>query len=188
MVPSTARHRRRSVRALAAGFGVTLLLSGCGFDAQTLQEYTPAHGVNVDDGFLKVRNLLIIANDQGQGQMSASIVSQRGADTLTGVSGYAIKSDGSRGSALTVGRAAVPLRPGEMVVLTHQDAPTITVSGADLKPGLTANLTLTFASGAVETAVVPVVDAKDPIYASVVPSTAAGSASPSPSPSATPTR
>lgn len=44
---------------------------------ETLQSYTPANGVNIDDDFLKVRNLLIIADASGQGRLSASLVSQQ---------------------------------------------------------------------------------------------------------------
>ncbi|WP_040158579.1 hypothetical protein [Nigerium massiliense] len=187
---SSRRFRMIGAAALAAG---SLLLGGCGFSAQTLQSYTPAHGVNLDQGFLKVRNLLIIAKDGGQGVLSGSIVSQREADRLTGITGHAITASDAPGSQLTISQAAVPLPAGQMVVLAGDNGPQIRVSGSDLKPGLTAQLTLTFASGVTEEATVPVMSADDPIYATAVPSGPAsssaspsGSASASPSPTTTP--
>ena len=64
----------RSLRMLVAAALVVVLsgLGGCGMDAQTLQSYTPAHGVNIDEGFLKVRNLLPASSDSG-GRCSASV-------------------------------------------------------------------------------------------------------------------
>ena len=100
------------------------------------------------------------------------------------MTGTAVKPDGTQGSPLTITRVSVPLRPGQLVVLTGEGAPTIQVSGADLKPGLSAILTLTFSSGVTRTITVPVMSAADPIYATVMPRTAtaqpSGTATPAP--------
>ena len=48
-----------------------------------------------------MRNLLIISKAPGSGVLSASLVTD-GRDELTGVTGYAIKFDGSEGAPLTV--------------------------------------------------------------------------------------
>lgn len=180
-MPRTHLTRPLRVAGVAAALGASLVLTGCGFDAQTLQPYTPAQGVNADvlDGPL-VRNILVIANAAGKGQLSASLLSAKG-DTLTSVSGTASKPDGSPASTLQVtgapasggvGAAAafapVALPAGELVVLTSPATP-VFVSSADLKPGLDAKLMLTFSSGAQQTITVPVVDAANPIYASVAP-------------------
>ena len=197
MVSST-RRRRRAVRTLVAGVGASLLLTGCGFDAQTLQPYTPANGVNVDlpagqDGRqLKIRNLLLVADGAGKGVVSASIVSPV-ADSLVKVEGAARKADNSVGSPLTVTGGPVQLQPNRMVVLTEGEG--FTVSGSDLEPGLTADLVLTFKSGVQAEAIAPVMSSESKIYASITPApaptratpTPAGTASPTPAPSATPT-
>lgn len=169
------RHRLRTVGA-ALAVAASLSLTGCGFNAQTLQTYTPAHGVNVDHEALKVRNLLIIADEAGQGVVSASLVSQEG-DTLQSVSGNAIKADGSDGGALTVTAAPVELPAGRLVVLTDQ-TPRLTVSGSELKPGLTARLKLTYASGQATDLEVPVRSAAETMYTDAV--------SPSAQPTTTP--
>lgn len=178
------RHRLRTVGA-AIAVAASLSLTGCGFNAQTLQPYTPAHGVNVDHEGVKVRNLLVIADGQGKGVVSASIVSAEG-DTLESVSGSAIKADGTDGGALTVTAAPVELPAGKLVVLTDQ-SPRLSVTGPELKPGLTARLKLTYGSGQATDLVVPVMDAERAMYADAAQDTAAPTASAEPTPSPTPT-
>ncbi|MFT3876864.1 MAG: hypothetical protein QM708_10650 [Propioniciclava sp.] len=192
---SSTRRRRRAVRALIAGVGATLVLTGCGFDMQTLQPYTPAHGVNIDvktddnNRQLKVRNLLVISDTKGQGVLSASMTSPV-TDRLVSVSGTPFKADNSAGTPLTVTQgAAVELKADQIAVLTNP-APVIKVSSPDLRPGLTVDLTLTFASGRTAHAVAPVMSYDDPIYTTVSPAPASASATPArtatPTPTATP--
>lgn len=188
---SSTRRRRRGARAVIASLGAALVLSGCGFNAQTLQQYTPAHGVNVDvragdsNQYLKVRNLLVASNADGEGILSASIVSPQG-DELVSVEGMALKADNTVGSPLEFSDVSVELTPNQMAVLTGPDAEPITVSGADLTPGLTADLTLTFASGLVARAVAPVTSFEDPIYATVSPTPTPTPSVASPAPETTP--
>lgn len=163
--------RRSVVRARTLGaavvLGAALTLSGCGFDAQTLQTYTPAHGVNVDDGTVKVRNLLIVADGAGQGILSGSFVSQAD-DQLSAVSGTALNPDGSDAGPLTVTGGPIALAPKSLTVLTAQATP-FRVSSPALKPGLLARLRLSFGSGVSTTITVPVLDSNDPIYGTVAP-------------------
>ncbi|MDO5534323.1 MAG: hypothetical protein Q4F65_06705 [Propionibacteriaceae bacterium] len=195
---SSTRRRRRAATIVAAGIGASLLLTGCGFDMQTLQAYTPAHGVSIDvtagenSRQLKVRNLLIVADDQGEGILSASIVSPVD-DELVRVEGAAHTMDNQVGSPLTVTGSPVELTANRLAVLTDPTA-AFTVSSPDLQPGLTVDLKLTFASGLEASAIAPVMSAEDPVYGAVsaAPSAAASptaspAASPSPSPTATPT-
>lgn len=170
---SSTRRRRRAVSTFVAGVGASLLLTGCGFNMQTLQPYTPAHGVNVDlkadqnNRQLKVRNLLVVADESGKGVLSASIVSPV-ADRLVKVEGAAHKSDNSVGAPLSVTGGPVTLEPNRLAVLTDPE-PVFTVTSSDLKPGLTVDLKLTFASGLEASAIAPVMSSEDPIYASVKP-------------------
>jgi len=155
-----------------------VLTTGCGFDAQTLQPYTPADGVNfqlggteADEPTLKVRNLLVIADDTGAGFVSASMVVDLGTDTLRSITGVALNANGTDAGAITVSAfPPVPLNANQLVVLTNL-AP-ISVSGP-LKPGLEARLVFTFAQAGEQTIVVPVLDRSDPVYAGVTPSPAA---------------
>jgi hypothetical protein len=159
--------------ALLSVLGLLLGLGACGTDAQTLKPYTPAEGVNLDVGnptdyeeVVHVRKLLIISREPGSGILSASIVTD-GRDQLTEVSGFAIKSDGTQGAPLTVKLTnTVSIANRAQVVLT--DSP-ISVESADLVPGLTASITLTFANAGEATVIAPVVDGKAGHYASISP-------------------
>jgi hypothetical protein len=170
---STRGVRGRGLLALLAALSLVLVVGACGTDAQTLRPYTPAEGVNVDVGdpsdpksVVHVRNLLVISKAPGSGVLSASLVTD-GRDQLTGVTGYAIKFDGSEGAPLTVTVSnTVSIANGAQVVLTDQ---AIGVRSADLAPGGTANMTLTFANAGAVTVVVPVVDGNEPQYASIGP-------------------
>src|SRR5918993_4535183 len=170
---STRGVRVRGLLALLSALGLLLGLGACGTDAQTLKPYTPAEGVNVDVGdpanaqeVVNVRNLLIISKSPGSGILSASIVTD-GRDQLTGVTGFVIKSDGSQGSALNVNLTnTVSVANRAQVVLT--DSP-ISVESADLAPGLTASITLTFANAGEVTVIAPVVDGNVDQYRTISP-------------------
>lgn len=169
-MPRIGQSRTLRVAAAGAALAASLTLTGCGFDVQTLQPYTPAQGVNTDvANGPKIRNILVIANSSGKGRLSAALVSQSSPDALASVTGTALKTDGTPGDALTIGSTHVTLPAGRMVVLTGTDAPTITVASPDLTPGHNVRLKLTFASGAITEITVPVVDAKVPMYATAAP-------------------
>lgn len=153
-----ARSRRLSVAAAALGLGAALTLTGCGFDAQTLQPYTPADGINLTQDTLKVRNLLIIVDDSGKGRLSGQLTNGNKADALTGVSGTALKVDGTPAGAITAASPSVKIPAGGMAVLTDPGNE-VMVSSPDLKAGLGSQLKLTFASGISMDARVPVVSA-----------------------------
>ena len=154
--------------------GLVLAVGACGTDAQTLQPYTPAEGVNLDVGdsydpesVVHVRNLLIISKEPGSGILSASLVTD-GRDQLREITGFAIKSDGSQGAPIRVTLTnTVSIANRAQIVLTDQTP--ISVTSADLAPGLTASLTLTFANAGEATVIVPVVDGNLPEYASISP-------------------
>ncbi len=174
--PRRAAGPTRRLRHLAASSAVVLGLVGglasCGFDMQTMEPYTPSDGVNRDIGGLKARNLMILSKTEGSGFLSGSMLSEGQDDQLTAVTGVSVKADGSPGQQLTMSLSQpVALSNGVLVVLTKQ-AP-ISVTGADLKSGLEANLELTFAKAGKLSLTVPVVDANAREYATVTPSPAA---------------
>jgi hypothetical protein len=142
-----------------------LVLSACGMDVQTLHPYTPAHGVNVEQSSVKVRNLLVIADEAGKGVVSASVVSSVD-DQLTAVAGVPMKSDGSAAAApLTVTPTGLPLTIPANTLAVLTAAPTrVSVASADLKPGLLAEVTLTFAKAGQVKLVAPVMHAGAPEY------------------------
>ncbi|GAA1611705.1 MULTISPECIES: hypothetical protein [Kribbella] len=76
-------------RAALAGAAVTLSLAlgacSASFDAPTLQPYQAAEGTNVESGPIKVRNLLVLADTAGKGELHGVIVNDgTEADTLVG--------------------------------------------------------------------------------------------------------
>ena len=184
------RRTRQTGAALVLVLGLLFASTACGMDVQTNQPYTPGEGVNFDvgagaeggnneDGVVLVRNLLIISHGPGEGIISGSIVTD-GRDTLTAVSGNAIKTDGSPGAPFT---ATIPngvtLANNLLVVLT--DGPVITVSSPDLVAGLDASVTLQFEKVGQATVRVPVVDGAVPQYRSITASPTPTSPLPTPS-------
>ncbi|MFV0451569.1 MAG: hypothetical protein ACK5LS_04870 [Propioniciclava sp.] len=166
-MPATTVHNR-SIRALAVAATSALLLSGCGFNAQTLQPYTPAEGVNLDVADIKVRNVVVVSDADGNGILSGSIVS-RGDDSLTAVEVVPLLEGNVPGAPLPV----TPLRPvtlpaGDLVVLTDP-TPAFAVSGDTLVPGQTVALSLTFASGGVGEVITPVMSSGDIAFETLAP-------------------
>ncbi len=146
---------------------LALALTGCGMNVQTLQPYTPAEGVNSSTGPVMVRNLLIVADNTGRGVVSASLVTY-GDDTLTAVAGVPQKSDGTPGSPLVVTTTGLPVQLSSNTLVVLTNAPVrIAVTSPDLKPGLLADVTLTFTKGGPVKLVAPVVSASEPEYESI---------------------
>ena len=146
---------------------LALVLTGCGGEYQTLQPYTPAEGVNQVAGTVKVRNVLVIADDTGQGVISGSVVSSSD-ETLTAAAGVPHKVDGTAGSPLVVTASGLPLAmpANTMFVLTTPPV-RLAVSSPDLKPGLLAEVTLTFAKAGPVTVLAPVLSSSDPKFAGI---------------------
>ena len=149
----------RAGRTLAAVLLVLGLVAGCGFEAQTLKPYTPADGANLDVGMdneLKIRNLVVISRTEGQGIVSASLVSGTG-DRLTGVTVTPSPLDSSPAPPATASLSApLEIPRGVNVVLTN--GPLITVDSPGLKAGLAAMVTMTFAQAGEITLNCPIVD------------------------------
>ena len=161
----TVRVLAALLMVLAASFA-----TACGFEQQTLRPYTPAEGINFDvggDRGVKVRNLMILSRAKGDGFLSATMVAGD-RNQLTGISGKAIKADGTDGAPFTgTTPSSITLESGVPVILT--DGPPITVQSPDLQPGLLADVTLQLSPAGSTTVRVPVVDANEGPYASVSP-------------------
>lgn len=183
------RWSRRAASALVVG-ALGLSLSSCGFDTQTLQPYTPAEGVNLTVGSedpagqgVKLRNVLIIADPEtGEGFLSASIVAGKD-DKILSISGQELSADGETSKGEVNAKLGQPLElpAQQLVILT--DGSAVTMEGAKLEPGLTAELEMLFGEAGLATVTVPIVDGTKEDYATVSPSAAPSSpAESSPSP------
>ncbi len=168
----------------AASAGLLFGISACGFDAQTLQPYTPSDGVNIDvatgpdgkpvAGTIKVRGLMILAKAHNSGFLSASLTA-REPDQLTAVSGTVLEPDGAPGPEITATLAGpVRIGPEAAVILTEQSP--IQLKASTLPAGQLANLTLTFERAGTHQVQVPIIDGYNPTYRTVEPSVSAAPA------------
>lgn len=174
---------RRIAAALLLSIGLTALVAGCGFNAQTNQPYTPADGTNADigdGGTLKIRNLVVISRTKGEGVISATLIGNAD-DQLTSVAVAPTKVDGTPAAAVTTTPTApLQLGGGSLTVLTNV-AP-LTVQAPDLVAGLSATVTMNFAKAGPVTLNCPVVDGTQAPWSTITPGV---SASPTPEPTPT---
>lgn len=172
----SSRRPVRLVTSLALVLGMVWTMAACGFDVQTSQPYTPADGVNLDVGTLKLRNMMVLSDASGVGFFAGSIVASED-EEMTGVTGVPVNPDGSAGSSLTITlNEPVALPADQLVTITR--LPRIPVLGEGLAPGLEAKLTMTFSRTGVVELIVPVVDKTYQAYQTVSP-TPYASATPS---------
>lgn len=163
--------RRTALAGAAATLSIALSACGANFNAQTLQHYQPAEGTNADSGSIAVRNVLVLASEDGKGELHAVIVNNGGSDeTLVGIAqAPAGTPDGQAGgdqpTEVTFGGVkTLDLKAGSSTLLPPSkgeetesgEAPgePITVTGG--KPGQMINVVITFGQAAPITAYVPV--------------------------------
>lgn len=152
----------RTVAVLVAVVAVFLATS-CGMNAQTLQPYTPALGINVDVGAdhqVKVRNLMVITDEGGRGVVSATLYAER-PDQLVAVSGVADAMDGDGRPLAAALAAPVKVPRLEYVIMTELADPVV-LRGPGLRPGMSAELTLRFRDAGSVTAHVPIMSTDIP--------------------------
>nr|WP_272956602.1 hypothetical protein [Kribbella solani] len=78
--------RRAALAGAAATLSLALGACSASFNAPTLQPYQAAEGTNLESGQLKLRNLLVLADAQGKGELHGVIVNDGdNADTLVGI-------------------------------------------------------------------------------------------------------
>lgn len=143
----------RRLRVLMAAAAVaTLGLTGC-----TAGDWDPAAppaaGVNVDQGSVKLRNLAVVVDESGTGQLSGAMVSSQ-ADSLERVEGVAELSNNEPAGALQVTNAQVKLPASTLVNLADKQ---IQMSSKDLQAGLNAKVRFTFANSGTVELLIPVI-------------------------------
>jgi hypothetical protein len=164
--------RRTALAGAAATLSIALSACGANFNAQTLQNYQPAEGTNADSGSIAVRNVLVLASEDGKGELHAVIVNSGGSDdTLVGIAqAPAETQDGQAGGDqpgqatfgnvktldLKAGSSTLLPPPAESPQLENGEAPgePITVTGG--KPGQMINVVITFGQAAPITTYIPV--------------------------------
>jgi hypothetical protein len=149
-------------RAAAAGAAVTLsiALAACGanFNAQTAKPYQPSEGTNADSGSIAVRNLLVLAAEDGKGELQGAIVNRgRTEDTLVSIASAPAEGSSSTEEPATVTFGNVrpmTLATGAVLTLPPATGQPFTVTGG--KPGDMIKVTITFAKAAPLTTDIPV--------------------------------
>lgn len=155
-VPSRRMKKLAAVLLLPA-----LLATGCSysFGAQTNQEYQAAEGANGNSGSIAVRNVMIVADDEGKGQLHGILLNTGSTDDrlasiepATGVDG--VKITGAEPTPLPPGEA-VTIGPAESSESGEAGSKAVSVTGA--KPGQMIKLTISFGDAGPITVYVPVV-------------------------------
>jgi hypothetical protein len=78
--------RRTALAGAAATLSIALAACSASFNAPTLQPYQAAEGTNIESGQLKVRNMLVLADAEGKGELHSVIVNDSDdADTLVSI-------------------------------------------------------------------------------------------------------
>jgi hypothetical protein len=164
--------RRTALAGAAATLSIALAACSASFDAQTQKPYQAAEGTNADSGSLHVRNMLVLADADGKGELHTVIVNDGiEDDTLVKISqAPAGTQDGQAGGdqprEVTFSEIKTPLdlKAGTSTLLppatgTETDSgeasgDPITVTGG--KPGQVVNVTITFGKAAPITTYIPV--------------------------------
>ncbi|TDO58112.1 hypothetical protein EV651_110146 [Kribbella sp. VKM Ac-2571] len=66
--------RRTALAGAAATLSIALAACSASFSAPTLQPYQAAEGTNIESGQIKVRNMLVLADGDGKGELHSVIV------------------------------------------------------------------------------------------------------------------
>lgn len=78
--------RRTALASAAATLSIALAACSASFSAPTLQPYQAAEGTNIESGQLKVRNMLVLADADGKGELHSVIVNDGDApETLVSI-------------------------------------------------------------------------------------------------------
>lgn len=157
MAPTTTARVRRAAAALAVA-GV-IALGGC-TSTFTAQPYTPGVGVNVDQGDMKTRALVLVVDGE-KALLTGAIVSNTEKDTLVKITGQAQDATGKNLGELSFNDAKVEVKPNNLVNLTEKK---ISTAKGKLTPGFTAELKLEFEKSGTATVVVPVVSTEHADY------------------------
>lgn len=149
---------RRLVLAVVPALAVGV--AGCGMNEQTQRWYAADNGVNAEAGQIGLRNVLVVADDEGQATVIATFSNRSDqADELVEI---------VVGDAATEPVDGVVEIPAAGYASVGPDTNRVDVDGADIATGLTAQVEFRFA-GAPRTTVEALVVANEGTYADALP-------------------
>jgi hypothetical protein len=126
-----------------------------------MKDYDPSDGVGTEIGELALRNIMLITNDSGEGNLVMTVVNSGGNDVSLNVQ----YTDGGSQINKTIDV------PSETALLRVGDDPGAAVlfSGSDVTPGGLAPIYFQYAENPGELVMVPVLDGTLPEYELLVP-------------------
>lgn len=153
---NAARKKLQHVGLGAAAAAALLTATGCGYVSPqaTADDYAPSDGIQADLGDVKLRNFMIIAEDENSEGRLIGTVRNTGSEDAT----LSVDADGAT--------AEVEVPANDSVVLEKSEPVTLDEAGA--MPGLMVTTQIE-ADGQSTEQSVPVLDHTYPRYASLVP-------------------
>lgn len=152
--------RIRTIATAAVASALLLGTAGCGVftPTATLKHYDASDGVSADIGDLHVRNLLLIANEQGDAALIGNLVNDS-----SSLEFLSIEVRG--GTTLSAETGAYP---GNTTLGITHDNPVV-FFGAQVVAGEYVHVYLQYGNNEGQLISVPVLDGTDPLYAPYVP-------------------
>ena len=150
----------RRVAAVVATLALTVTMSAC-TQGPWVYDSPPAAGVQADDGGLKLRNFLVVADAEGEGILLGGIASRDEPTQVTGVTVAAEAKDGSFGQPQQIALNE-QIHKGATIYLLGD---TTKFSDPGLELGLLADVTVNFSTGQSVSLEVPVMSSEHPDFA-----------------------
>ena len=153
--------RRTALAGATVALSVTVAACGASFNAQTSKPYQAAEGTNGQSGDIAVRNLLILASEDGKGELHGAFVNKgQSDDKLVSIASAPADpntqntSTEQAGSVTITGLKATELKAGESYTIPPAGGTAVAVTGG--KPGQMLKVTITFAVAGPLTTSIPV--------------------------------
>lgn len=157
------RRHMRIVATLAATAIIAIGASGCSLDPRvhaTTRDYSAAEGINVPGfGDVTVRNVLIVANDEGtEGRLVAALVNRSTSEANVDfdIAGKTVSVSVPANSTVSLGTAEF-------------DAPDVTLKGKETRPGADVPVTVFVPGQDAETIQAPILDGTLPYFKDIAP-------------------
>jgi hypothetical protein len=153
--------RRTALAGAAVALSITVAACGASFNAQTSKNYQPSEGTNAQSGGIGVRNLLVLASEDGKGELHGAVVNTGDSDDkLVSIASAPADpntqntSTGESASVTFSGLKETELKAGQSYTIPPADGKAVTVTGG--KPGQMLKVTITFGVAGPLTVSIPV--------------------------------
>ncbi|NEA31821.1 copper chaperone PCu(A)C [Streptomyces sp. SID13031] len=151
--------RRTALAGATVALSITVAACGASFNAQTSKPYQPAEGTNAQSGGIAVRNLLVLASEDGKGELHGVIVNSGQSDdklvSIASAPADAQVASTEQPATVTIGGLKeADLKAGDAFTIPPSSNQPVTVTGG--KPGQMIKVTITFGKAGPITTSIPV--------------------------------